>query len=421
MSKALQAVRGMNDLLPEALRRWRRVEDTARSVFESYGFREIRFPILESTELYARSIGEVTDIVEKEMFSFEDRNGDSLSLRPEGTAGCVRAGINNGLLHNQIQRFWYSGPMFRHEKPQRGRYRQFHQIGIEVFGASGPDIDAELIVMMARLFRELQISDLRLEINSLGTSECRAAYRARLVEYFRDYHAVLDEDSRRRLEKNPLRILDSKNPALRDIIARAPSLLEALDADSRAHFEQLKQLLDGAGIRYEVNPRLVRGLDYYSRTVFEWITTALGAQGTVCAGGRYDGLVAQLGGQATPAVGFALGIERLVELLEQAGLPGLANDPQVYLVLLDTESRAQGLLLAEKLRSAGLRVEADIGGGSIKSQMKRADRSAAQYALILGETERQAGKISVKALRSDNSQEELDQQELVTFLSARLA
>ncbi|MBS1246030.1 MAG: histidyl-tRNA synthetase, partial [Proteobacteria bacterium] len=291
MSKAIQAIRGMNDLLPEVLSLWQRIEQVAESVLTAYGYREIRFPIIEKTELYKRSIGEVTDIVEKEMYTFEDRNGDSLTLRPEGTAGCVRAGVENGLLHNQTQRLWYAGPMFRHERPQKGRYRQFHQIGVEAFGIGTPDIDAELIIMTARLWRLLGIRDLELQINSLGTPAARAHYRQVLVEYLRGHHELLDEDSRRRLDGNPLRVLDSKNPAMQSLIAAAPGLHEYLDEESRRHFEQLCTYLQAANIPYRVNPRLVRGLDYYTRTVFEWVTTDLGAQGTVCAGGRYDGLV----------------------------------------------------------------------------------------------------------------------------------
>jgi histidyl-tRNA synthetase len=409
----------MNDLLPEALGLWRRIEDTARAVLESYGYREIRFPLVEKTELYARSIGAVTDIVEKEMYSFEDRNGDSLSLRPEGTAGCARAGIENGLLHNQIQRLWYAGPMFRHERPQKGRYRQFHQIGVEVFGVATPDIDAELIRMSARLWRRLGIDGLRLEINSLGTAACRAAYRERLVDYLRGQHAVLDEDSRRRLDTNPLRVLDSKNPAMHGVIAQAPSLLDHLDAESAAHFARVKAELDDAGIAYRVNPRLVRGLDYYTRTVFEWVSDTLGAQGTVCAGGRYDGLVEQLGGQPTPAVGFALGMERLVELAARHG--AAADDaPLAYLVMLGDAAERRGALLAERLRDAGLTVESNLGGGSLKSQMKRADRSRARYALLLGEAELAAGVVSVKALRAEARQQELGEAELIAYLKAQI-
>jgi histidyl-tRNA synthetase len=421
VSKAIQAIRGMNDLLPDNLGLWQHIEQTATAVLCAYGYREIRFPILEKTELYRRSIGEVTDIVEKEMYTFDDRNGDSLSLRPEGTAGCVRAGVENGLLHNQYQRLWYAGPMFRHERPQKGRYRQFHQLGVEAFGMEGPDIDAELIMLSARLWRALGLGELALQINTLGTSECRIHYRQRLVAYFEQHHAVLDDDSKRRLGSNPLRILDSKNPAMQAMISHAPSLLEHLDAASRAHFDQLKSYLDAAGIAYSVNPRLVRGLDYYSRTVFEWVTGALGAQGTVCAGGRYDGLVEQLGGRPTAAAGFALGMERLVELAAQQQIAGRNTTPHVYFSLLGEAALSRGLQLAESLRNQGLRVECNCGGGSLKSQMKRADRSGAAYALLLGETEVMAGLVSVKNLRADEAQIQFPITEAVALIKQRLA
>ncbi len=309
MAKQFQAVRGMNDILPGESALWQHLEMTLREVLATYGYHEIRLPLVEKTELFARSIGEVTDSVEKEMYTFADRNGDSLTLRPEGTAGCVRACIEHGLLHNQTQRLWYAGPMFRYEKPQKGRYRQFHQVGAEAYGMAGPDIDAELICLSARLWRRLGIDKVTLQINSLGSSAARVAYRERLVTYFTARRAELDEDSRRRLDTNPLRILDSKNPDMRAVIAEAPSLLDHLDSESQAHFEELKALLDAAGIPYEINPRLVRGLDYYCKTVFEWVTETLGAQGTICAGGRYDGLIEQLGSQTVPGVGFALGLE----------------------------------------------------------------------------------------------------------------
>ncbi|HJW82267.1 MAG TPA: histidine--tRNA ligase [Acidiferrobacterales bacterium] len=421
MSKAIQAIRGMNDLLPEVLSLWQRIEQVAETVLTVYGYREIRFPIIEKTELYRRSIGEVTDIVEKEMYTFEDRNGDSLTLRPEGTAGCVRAGVENGLLHNQVQRLWYAGPMFRHERPQKGRYRQFHQIGVEAFGIGTPDIDAELIFMTARLWRLLGIRNLELQINSLGTPAARAHYRQVLVEYLRGHHANLDEDSRRRLETNPLRVLDSKNPAMQPLIAAAPSLHEHLDEESRRHFEQLCAYLQAANIPYRVNPRLVRGLDYYTRTVFEWVTTDLGAQGTVCAGGRYDGLVELLGGQATPAAGFALGLERLAELAALQQVAGADRPPQVYVAPLgEGQVAEQGLVLAELLRDAGLRVELHCGGGSLKSQLKRADRSGARYALLLGESERAAAQVSVKNLRADEPQQLVGMTEVPALLRARL-
>ena len=421
MSKAIQAIRGMNDLLPETLLLWQRIERAAESVLGAYGYREIRFPIIEKTELYKRSIGEVTDIVEKEMYTFEDRNGDSLTLRPEGTAGCVRAGVENGLLHNQVQRLWYAGPMFRHERPQKGRYRQFHQIGVEAFGIGTPDIDAELILLTARLWRQLGIRDLELQINSLGTPAARARYREVLIEYLRDHHATLDEDSRRRLETNPLRVLDSKNPAMQTLIAAAPNLHEHLDEASHRHFEQLCATLQAAAIPYRINPRLVRGLDYYTRTVFEWVTTHLGAQGTVCAGGRYDGLVEQLGGQSTPAVGFALGLERLAELASLQQVAGADNSPQVYVAPLGEGNIVQqALLLAEQLRDVGLRVELHCGGGSLKSQLKRADRSGAQYALLLGDSELAAAQVSVKNLRADEAQHTLGLAAAPAFLRSRL-
>ena len=421
MSKAIQAIRGMNDLLPETLLLWQRIERAAESVLGAYGYREIRFPIIEKTELYKRSIGEVTDIVEKEMYTFEDRNGDSLTLRPEGTAGCVRAGVENGLLHNQVQRLWYAGPMVRHERPQKGRYRQFHQIGVEAFGIGTPDIDAELILLTARLWRQLGIRDLELQINSLGTPAARARYREVLIEYLRNHHATLDEDSRRRLETNPLRVLDSKNPAMQTLIAAAPNLHEHLDEASHRHFEQLCATLQAAAIPYRINPRLVRGLDYYTRTVFEWVTTHLGAQGTVCAGGRYDGLVEQLGGQSTPAVGFALGLERLAELASLQQVAGADNSPQVYVAPLGEGNIVQqALLLAEQLRDVGLRVELHCGGGSLKSQLKRADRSGAQYALLLGDSELAAAQVSVKNLRADEAQQTLGLAAAPAFLRARL-
>ena len=422
VSKAIQAIRGMNDLLPEALSLWQHIEQTAETVLGAYGYREIRLPILEKTELYQRSIGEVTDIVEKEMYTFEDRNGDSLTLRPEGTAGCVRAGVENGLLHNQVQRLWYAGPMFRHERPQKGRYRQFHQIGVEVFGIGTPDIDVELVLVTARLWRLLGIHGLELQINSLGTLAARTRYRQVLVEYLRAHHATLDEDSRRRLVSNPLRVLDSKNPAMQALIAAAPSLHEHLDEESRRHFEQLCSTLQAANIAYRVNPRLVRGLDYYTRTVFEWVTADLGAQGTVCAGGRYDGLVEMLGGQSTPAAGFAIGLERLAELAALQKVTGAGRPPQVYVAPLgEGQVAQQGLLLAEQLRDAGLRVELHCGGGSLKSQLKRADRSGARYALLLGESELAAAQVSVKNLRADEPQQRVGLAAAATLLRARLA
>ena len=415
MSKAIQAVRGMNDLLPEVVERWQRIEATARNVLCAYGYREIRLPILEKSELFARSIGSQTDIVEKEMYSFEDRNGENLTLRPEGTAGCVRAGIENGFLHNQIQRLWYAGPMFRHERPQKGRYRQFHQIGVEAFGIESPDIDAEIILVCARLWRALGLEGLTLELNSLGTLESRAAYRTELMRYLTAQRDKLDEDSLRRLEKNPMRILDSKNPAMREVIAGAPNLHDHLDEASRTHFERLGEYLRESGVAFAINPRLVRGLDYYTRTVFEWTTDRLGAQSAVCAGGRYDGLVEQLGGKPTPAAGFAIGMERLVELLALRGDSHQAVRPHGYLILLGEEAEKRGLKLAESLRSAGFRIEYNCGGGGLKAQLKRADRSGARHALLIGEDEVRNASITIKDLR-DGAQRSVAQSELIDLL-----
>ena len=421
MSKSIQSIRGMHDILPDQTPAWQYLEQTVRDLLAGYGYQEIRMPIVEMTELFARSIGEVTDIVEKEMYTFEDRNGDSLTLRPEGTASCVRAGIEHGLLHNAQQRLWYMGPMFRHERPQKGRYRQFHQIGVETFGFEGPDVDAELIILTARLWRRFGLKDVRLEINSLGSPEARAAYRDTLVAYLGKHEAALDEDSKRRLHSNPLRVLDSKNPAMREIIDGAPNLLEHLDEASRAHFDGLRATLEAVGIDYVVNPRLVRGLDYYSRTVFEWITESLGAQGTICAGGRYDGLVEQLGGRATTAAGFAMGLERLLALLESENSIPPPRTPHAYLVMFGERAEREGLLLAEQLRDAipALRIVVNGGGGGFKAQMKRADRSGAHMALILGDDELAAREISVKFLREDVEQRKFSLDELEDFLRAQ--
>ena len=416
----LQSIRGMNDLLPEQSATWQYLEATVARVLSRYGYREIRFPVLEQTELFKRAVGEVTDIVEKEMYSFDDRNGDNLSLRPEGTAGCVRACTENGLLHNQTQRLWYSGPMFRHERPQKGRLRQFHQVGVEAFGLTGPDIDAELLLLTARLWKELQIDHaVTLQINSLGTSADRASYRAALVDYLSARKDQLDEDSQRRLDSNPMRILDSKNPQTQALLNDAPSLEDFIDQESKDHFQQLRSTLDAAGVDYEINPRLVRGLDYYSKTVFEWVTTSLGAQGTVCAGGRYDGLVEQLGGKPCPGVGFAMGVERLVLLLDELGVvpDSVGQIVDVYLVAVgDVETQA--LVLGENLRSncPTLRLQTNCGGGSFKSQMKKADKSAASIALVLGEDEAADKKIGVKFLREDRPQETVDQADLASYL-----
>ena len=417
----IQAIKGVKDILPENIPAWRHLEATARKLFEDFGFSEIRVPIFEYTELFARSIGATTDIVEKEMYTFEDRDGRKITLRPEGTAGVVRAFVEHKMyVDSALTKLFYRGPMFRHERPQKGRYRQFHQIGVEAMGMDTPDVDAELIILSARLWRTLGIRDLALQINSLGTPECRVAYRRILVEYFETQHALLDDDSRRRLASNPLRILDSKNPAMQGMISQAPSLHQHLDAESQAHFARLKMYLDDAGIAYSVNPRLVRGLDYYTRTVFEWVTTALGAQGTVCAGGRYDGLVEQLGGHATPAAGFALGIERLVELAVQQQLQGRPSAPHAYLVLLGTAAEKHSMPLAELLRDHGLRVECNCGGGSLKSQMKRADRSGAAYALLLGEAEVLADSVSIKYLRAEEPQAQMSALDAVAHIKQRL-
>ncbi|MDY0049132.1 MAG: histidine--tRNA ligase [Halothiobacillaceae bacterium] len=421
MSKTLQSVRGMHDLLPDQSPRWQRVESLLRRVASAYGYQEIRMPIVEETALFKRSIGEVTDIVEKEMYTFEDRNGDSLTLRPEGTAGCVRACLEHGLIHNQIRRLWYIGPMFRHERPQKGRYRQFHQFGVESFGIATPDVDAELILMGARLWRELGLADVHLEINTLGSAAARLAYREVLIAYLESHRHRLDEDALRRLHSNPLRILDSKNPDMQDLIEGAPRLMDHLDEESLADFAMLRATLDAAGIPYRVNPRLVRGLDYYCKTVFEWVTTHLGAQGTVCAGGRYDGLVEQLGGRATPAAGFAIGLERIVALLEQQA-PVEAPEADVYVLTAAPGADIAGLCLAERLRGeTPLRVMVNCGGGGLKAQFKRADRSGARLALILGEDEIREGRVTLKALREELPQESVPTGEVIGAVMRRLA
>ncbi len=420
MTGKLQAIRGMRDILPGESAAWQRLEAGVAEVLEAYGYREIRLPLLEKTELFARSIGEVTDIVEKEMYTFADRNDESLTLRPEGTAGCVRACIEHGLLHNQVQRLWYRGAMFRYERPQKGRYRQFHQVGLEAYGMDGPDIDAEVVLVGNRLWQHLGL-DVELQLNSLGDAAERAVYRERLVDYFRAHADRLDADSQRRLESNPLRILDSKNPDMQPLLSAAPSLLEHLGPASRAHFEGLRARLDAAGVAYVINPRLVRGLDYYGRSVFEWVTDRLGAQGTVCAGGRYDGLVEQLGGKATPAVGFAMGLERLVELLTDGTTPAEAA-PQIYVVVGSAALEIEALALSERLRDeiAGLRLSLHCGGGSLKSQFKRADRSGAELALVLGEGEWARGEVAVKPLRGGGEQTSVARDGLATRLRALL-
>ena len=400
MSKTINAIRGMNDVLPDEIHLWEYFEDTVRDWLRAYGYKAIRMPILERTELFVRSIGEVTDIVEKEMYTFVDElNGESLTLRPEGTASCVRAAIEHNLLYAGPQRLWYGGPMFRHERPQKGRYRQFHQVGVEALGYEGPDIDAEHIVMCARLWQRLELDGLALELNTLGSTEARARYRSRLVQYLESNGDALDEDSRRRLHTNPLRVLDSKNPAMQDLIAQAPRLYDDLDEESLRHFEDLQAALRASAVAYTLNPRLVRGLDYYNRTVFEWTTDRLGAQGTVCAGGRYDGLIAQIGGKPAPACGYAMGIERLLALIEMSGREIPRQVPDVYVVRQGALAERYAESAAESLRGAGLAVVLHCGGGSFKSQMKKADASGARYAVLIGDDEAQAGEVTVKPLR----------------------
>ncbi len=391
----------MNDCLPTQSPLWQKLENTVKSVISAYGYNEIRMPIVEMTHLFSRAIGEVTDVVEKEMYTFEDRNGDSLTLRPEGTAGCVRAGIENGLLYNQEQRLWYMGPMFRHERPQKGRYRQFHQCGVEVFGLDGPDVDAELIMMTARIWRQLGIDKhVRLELNSIGSPEARAQYREALIAFLEQHNDVLDDDAKRRMYTNPLRVLDTKNPEIQKVLVDAPELSDYLDEESKSHFAGLCELLDAAGIEYTVNQRLVRGLDYYNRTVFEWITESLGAQGTVCGGGRYDGLVEQLGGRATPGIGFAMGLERLVLMLETLELDEVRRSVDVYMVTAGEGTMMAGMKLAEQLREEieGIRVMSHFGGGNFKKQFKRADKVGAVVALVLGENEVAENTVVLKDL-----------------------
>jgi len=414
----------MNDILPADIKSWQLVERVFQQLMGSYGYEEIRMPLLEMTNLFKRSIGEVTDIVEKEMYTFDDRNGDSLTLRPEGTASCVRAVLQNGLLHNQTQKLWYAGPMFRHERPQKGRYRQFHQFGVEVFGLHGPDIDAELILMTARFWKKLELQDkVELELNSLGSNEARAAYRDILVEYFKQHKSELDEDSKRRLTSNPLRILDSKNSDMRSLVEAAPKLSEHLDEESERHFNELCAILDEHGIKYRINPCLVRGLDYYNRTVFEWVTDHLGAQGTVCAGGRFDGLVKQLGGRDTLAVGFAMGIERLISLLDNDFIAKYTHLPDAYFIMLSQEAQQLGYRLAESLRDEipSLRLLVHAGGGSLKSQMKKADKSQAQLAFILGEDEMASSQVTIKQLRKTGAEQHtIQQSDLLPWLQEYL-
>jgi histidyl-tRNA synthetase len=420
--KQIQPVRGMNDVLPEQLAPWLHLEGVLRGLLSLYGYEELRLPLVEHTELFKRSIGEQTDIVEKEMYSFTDTGGEHLTLRPEGTAGVVRAVISNGLLRGARLKLWCAGPMFRHERPQKGRYRQFHQFSVEAIGFPGPDVDAELIGLTARLWRALGITRVRLQINSLGSTASRQLYRQRLVAYFSQHEAALDEDSRRRLGGNPLRILDSKNPAMQAVIGAAPLLTDHLDEPSRAHFESLCATLDAMGISYVINPRLVRGLDYYGGTVFEWVTDALGAQDAVCSGGRYDALVELLGGEATPGVGFALGVERVAELIAQAGSAPAPAPADIYLIVSGEAAERAALCLAEQLRDAlpGRSVIVNLGGGSIKTQFRRADRSGARLALVLGDAEVQRGVAGVKPLRDQSGQSDCPLAELPARIAAMM-
>lgn len=404
MSQQLQSVRGMNDILPVEAEFWELFEETVASLLKSYGYRPIRMPIVEPTPLFKRAIGEVTDIVEKEMYSFEDGlNGEQLTLRPEGTAGCVRAVIQHGLANQVAQRLYYMGPMFRHERPQKGRYRQFYQIGVEAFGFPGPDVDAEQILMTARLWDDLGLDGIKLQLNSLGQPEERAKHRADLVAYLEKFQDILDEDAKRRLHTNPLRILDTKNPALQEMCSGAPKLIEYLGPESMAHFEGVQQILKDAGIPFEINPRLVRGLDYYNLTVFEWVTDRLGAQGTVCAGGRYDGLVQQLGGRATPACGFAMGVERLIALIKESGGEPAPSCADIYVVHQGAEATRLAFRVAEDLRNNGVNVVLHCGGGSFKSQMKKADASGAAFAVVIGDDEAAAGTVQLKPLRDEGT------------------
>lgn len=421
MAKQIQAIRGMNDILPTQSPVWQKVEAVLRASVASFGYSEIRTPIVESTDLFKRSIGEVTDIVEKEMYTFADRNGDSLTLRPEGTASTVRAGNEHGLLYNQEQRLWYIGPMFRHERPQKGRYRQFHQFGVEVYGIASAEIDAEVLMLSASLWEKLGLTDhVTLELNTLGDNHERAAYRDALVAYLEQHKDKLDEDSQRRMYSNPLRVLDSKDPQVQALLGDAPVLADYLQEESKAHFARLCELLEAVGIEYKVNPRLVRGLDYYNRTVFEWVTDSLGAQGTVLAGGRYDGLVGQLGGKDTPAVGFAMGLERIVLLLETLGLNAdVAATVDVYVTAMGDACVPAAMKMAQELRQAlpALRVMTHCGGGNFKKQMKRADKSGAAYALIIGENELAANQVVVKTLRDDSEQQTVDRASVATYLA----
>ncbi len=408
MSNSIQSVRGMNDGLPDMVETWQAFESIVRDWLRRYGYRELRTPILEHTGLFKRAIGEVTDIVEKEMYTFVDElNGETLTLRPEGTASAVRAAIQHNLLYDGGKRLWYTGPMFRHERPQKGRYRQFHQVGVEALGFGGPDVDAELIVMCADLWRALGIAP-TLQLNTLGDAEARQRHRAKLIAHYEQHLDLLDEDGRRRLHSNPLRILDSKNPAMASVNEAAPQLMDELGDEARAHFEGVQALLTAQGVAFEINPRLVRGLDYYNRTVFEWVTDQLGAQGTVCAGGRYDGLVEQLGGKPAPAAGFAMGIERLLALMETAGSVPAAAVPDAYIVHAGEQAAVHAWRVATALRADGLAAVMHAGGGSFKSQMKKADASRARYAVIIGDDEAAAGEVTLKSLRVEAEQLRVD-------------
>lgn len=411
-----QSIKGFYDILPEQTALWQKLESTASRVLAQYGYRNIRLPIVEPTDLFVRSVGEHTDIVEKEMYSWEDKlNGDRLTLRPEGTAGCVRAVVEHSLTYNGPQRLWYMGPMFRHENVQKGRQRQFHQIGVESFGFDGPDVDAEQIILLARLWRELGLQDVALHLNTIGDASERAAYRQVLIRHFEAHADLLDEDAKRRLHTNPLRILDSKNPRMQAMIEAAPRLLDVLGEESRAHFDGLCQRLRDAGVAFQINPRLVRGLDYYNRTVFEWVTTRLGSQGTIAGGGRYDSLVERIGGDATPACGFGIGLERVFLLMQEYGIEA-SEQPDVYLVNVGELAEAQALAIAERLRDAGLAVVMHAGGGSFKSQMKKADRSKARYALILGEDEVRTGVVSLKPMLVAGEQQKQDLESAVKLI-----
>ncbi|MDD5754940.1 MAG: histidine--tRNA ligase [Methylococcales bacterium] len=418
MMANIQAIRGMHDILPEQTPLWQYAEKIIREVLSNYGYSEIRLPAVEKTELFKRSIGEVTDIVEKEMYTFDDRNGDSLTLRPEGTAGCLRACLEHGLLHNQVHRLWYYGAMYRHERPQKGRYRQFFQFGVETYGMTSADIDTELLLLTDRLWKRLGIREkVRLQLNSLGTIAERLIYREALVAYFQQHLEALDEDSLRRLNTNPVRILDTKNPAMAEVVQNAPELMDYLGDDSRQHFQTILDTLTDLGVSYEINTRLVRGLDYYSKTVFEWVTDELGSQGTICAGGRYDGLIEQLGGKANSAVGFAMGMERLLLLLETLEIE-VENTVDVYMIRVGENAEKVGLRLAEQLRNeiSTLKLQVDCAGGSIKSQFKKADKSGAKFALILGEDEVSRGEVALKSLRDEQAQQNLTQSEVCEFL-----